>query len=280
MTTETIQIKGTEIPDGVLDLVEQLPNPEGVKADTKFKPQFLGEQYVYNTGLTLLSTWRAALPSSVTVEVDDSSCRVTAERMLRNTGFKEIMAQGAAAQLASFEVPGRAPLQPILATSTTEKSIASIARLRDSAAPNLRPRTLASYQMIVKKHLKPEIGSVQLAKLTPETIQRYMNGKRASGLSARTIQYHHAVLRRALGQAERWGKVQRNVARLVSPPKVERQEVRPLTPDQARILLDAISEDRMACLYALAIGLGLRPPALRSRVPPRPSRRLQRATGR
>jgi hypothetical protein len=39
------------------------------------------------------------------------------------------------------------------------------------------------------------------------------------GLSARTAKYAHAVLRRALGQAERWGMVTRNVATLVEPPR-------------------------------------------------------------
>ena len=130
--------------------------------------------------------------------------------------------------------------------------------LKESAAPNLRPRTLTSYKMIIEKHLKPELGAILLAKLVPADIQRYMNNKRAAGLSARTVQYHHAVLRHALNQAERWGKVARNVARLVSPPRVERGESRPLTPQQAKVLLGAIAEDRLAAIYALAIGLGLR----------------------
>ena len=95
--------------------------------------------------------------------------------------------------------------------------------------------------MIVEKHLKPELGGTQLVKLTLHMIQQYMNGKRTAGLSARTIQYHHAVLRNALGLAERWGKVTRNVARLVSPPRIERLEGRPLSPSQARVLLEGIS---------------------------------------
>ena len=130
--------------------------------------------------------------------------------------------------------------------------------LRDSAAPALRPRTLDSYRQIVANHLAPELGRVALVKLTPAMIQAYMNSKRSAGLSARTVQYHHAILRRALGQAERWGKVSRNVARLVSPPKVERPEVLPLTPEQAQVFLKAVAESRDSALYACAVGLGLR----------------------
>jgi integrase len=114
--------------------------------------------------------------------------------------------------------------------------------------------------MIIERHLKPVLGKVKLAKLGPEAIRDYMNKKRAEGLSARTVQYHHAVLRAALGQAEADGKIARNPAKLKSakPAPVERSEVRPLTPDQARVLLGAIAEDRLAPLYVAAIGLGLR----------------------
>jgi integrase len=130
--------------------------------------------------------------------------------------------------------------------------------LKESAAQTLRPRTLVSYRLIVEKHLTPILGMHRLVKLAPEHIQTYINCKLMAGLSPRTCQYHHAVLRRALSQAERWGKVERNVARLVSPPRVNRPEVRPLTPEQARKLLTSISEDRYAPLYVAAIALGLR----------------------
>ncbi len=130
--------------------------------------------------------------------------------------------------------------------------------LEDSARPALRPRTYESYAMIVERHLIPSLGHISLLKLTPDRVQAYMNEKRAEGLSARTVQYHHAVLRRALGQAERWGLVFRNVARLVSPPRVQRSEVRPLTPTEARVLLEAIKGDRLEALYSVALGLGLR----------------------
>ncbi len=130
--------------------------------------------------------------------------------------------------------------------------------LVDAAAPRLRPRTLASYQMIVKVHLIPELGTMKLAQLQPAAIRAYMNRKLAAGLAPRTVQYHHAVLRKALTDAEGDGLVSRNVARLVSSPKVERAEVRPLTSEEARVLLDAIAEQRLAPLYACAIALGLR----------------------
>ena len=85
-----------------------------------------------------------------------------------------------------------------------------------------------------------------------------MNRKRESGLSARTVQYLHAILRRALGQAERWGLVPRNIARLVSPPRVPKPEVHPFTPVEVKRLLAAVQEDRLAALYTVAPAVGVR----------------------
>ncbi len=50
----------------------------------------------------------------------------------------------------------------------------------------------------------------------------------------------------------------RNVAEAVDPPKVRREEIRPLSPTQARELLNGGCEDRLEALYILAIHCGLR----------------------
>ena len=66
------------------------------------------------------------------------------------------------------------------------------------------------------------------------------------------------MIRRALGQAERWGNVSRNVARLVTPSQVHQRNVTPFTPEQARRFLAGIDGDRLAALYAVSLSLGLR----------------------
>ena len=89
-------------------------------------------------------------------------------------------------------------------------------------------------------------------------MQAFLNAKSASGLSPRSVGYLRAVLRQALGQAERWGMVTRNVARLADPPRIPRHEVRPFSPEEARRFLDAIRGDRLEALYLVALGVGLR----------------------
>jgi len=111
--------------------------------------------------------------------------------------------------------------------------------LDEVARPALRSSTYDSYDDILRLHLIPGLGRISVAKLTPVEVQTFLNVKSASGLSPRRVQYIHAVWRRALGSAERWGLASRNVAKLVDPPRVPRHEIRPLTPEQARLLLDA-----------------------------------------
>lgn len=65
-------------------------------------------------------------------------------------------------------------------------------------------------------------------------------------------------MHRALKRALRWGLVPRNVAEAVDPPKVPKKEVTPLSPEQARLFLDAARGDRLEALYVLAIHTGMR----------------------
>ena len=111
---------------------------------------------------------------------------------------------------------------------------------------------------MARVHISPELGRIPLAKLTAQDVQSFLNRKQAGGLSPRTCQYLHAILRRALGQAERWGLVTRNVARFVSSPRVPRAQVHPLTPVETKKLLAAVQGHRLAALYTVAVAVGLR----------------------
>ncbi|MBE0467472.1 MAG: site-specific integrase [Candidatus Desulforudis sp.] len=130
--------------------------------------------------------------------------------------------------------------------------------LEDSVKPSVRPRTHESYSQYVRLYIRPALGSIKLTKLGPADIQSLLNQQQEKGLSARTAQYTHAVIRRALEQAYQWQLVPRNVAKLVRPPRVQRQEAKALTPEQARIFLEAVSGDRLEAFYTVAIALGLR----------------------
>lgn len=130
--------------------------------------------------------------------------------------------------------------------------------LANTAKRTVRPSTFVSYEGLVRVHLVPELGKVPLIKLSPQHVERMINRKLATGLSPRRVEYARAVLRRALNDALRWGLIARNVATLVTPPRAQRYEIRPLDPDQARRFLDTVRADRLEALYSVALAVGLR----------------------
>jgi integrase len=73
--------------------------------------------------------------------------------------------------------------------------------LEDAAQPSLRGTTFASYRGVVNGHLIPALGHIALVKLSAPDVLRYQRAKLATGLSARTVTYHRAILRRALAEA-------------------------------------------------------------------------------
>lgn len=121
-----------------------------------------------------------------------------------------------------------------------------------------KPRTEQSYRDMIRLHIAPLIGHHQLTKLHPEHVQGMMKALSDKGLSARTVQYARAILRRALNQALKWGVVPRNAAVPVEPPRIERAPMQPLTLVQAKTFLQAVRGHRFETIYRVALSLGLR----------------------
>ena len=123
----------------------------------------------------------------------------------------------------------------------------------------IRPRTFESYKAAVRLYVVPAIGDIPLAKLQPEHVARMVAGLSARGtLSPTTVRYAYSVIRTALGQALRQGKVIRNVATLTDPPRRNGREMQPLSRDHVRTLLDGLHDDQLEALYVTALGTGLR----------------------
>jgi integrase len=130
--------------------------------------------------------------------------------------------------------------------------------LTGTAKPRLRPRTYSDYRLIVNKHLIPTFGKVLLVKLGPEHVRDLFLRKTLAGLSARRIRAMRAVLRTALDEAVKWGRVARNVADLVKSPRATRFKAATLDQKQAKGLLKAASKHRLGALFSVALAVGLR----------------------
>ncbi len=130
--------------------------------------------------------------------------------------------------------------------------------LRDAAKPSLRPRTYESYEVIVRRHLVPRLGRLLLSALSAQHVQTLQNELLQAGKSSGTVLNVRRVLSRALNQAVSWGLLNRNVVRLAEAPRVQRAEIKPLSPDEVQRLLSAVEDDRLAGVYMVAVGIGLR----------------------
>ena len=132
--------------------------------------------------------------------------------------------------------------------------------LADSVSDTVKATTFERYEQITRLHLKPALGRVKLKALTPAHVRGLYREKQQAGLSARTVRYIHTALHKALKQAVMDGLIPRNATEAVKPPQPTREEMRPLTPEQAKLLLQVAHEsgDRLEALYVLAIHTGLR----------------------
>lgn len=125
----------------------------------------------------------------------------------------------------------------------------------------VRPNSAANYRTSIRCHITPSIGTVRLAKLTPEHVETMMHQLADRGLKPATVRYARAVLRRALGTAERHGQLVRNAATLAEGPRTAgaRIDDAPNVDEVAKIIATARARaDRLYALAVLALHLGLR----------------------
>ncbi|MBX6765537.1 MAG: site-specific integrase, partial [Rubrobacteraceae bacterium] len=122
----------------------------------------------------------------------------------------------------------------------------------------VRECTYRRYESIVRVNLVPDIGRIKLKSLTPAHVRAFYREKLDGGLSPQTVLHIHRVLSRALKQAVDDGLIPRNPTGSVKPPRPRRDEIRPLSADQARRFLDTVSGERLEALYVLAVTTGMR----------------------
>jgi integrase len=127
------------------------------------------------------------------------------------------------------------------------------------ARPRLRARSFQDYAGLLRRYIRPRLGTRPLASVQGFDIQSLYRELLDRGLSTRTIRYTHAVLRSALKQAVRWNLLLANPAQLVDLPRQARRDVGVLTVEQARALIRAMAGHPYEALFALAMTTGMRP---------------------
>lgn len=129
--------------------------------------------------------------------------------------------------------------------------------LEDQIRLKVRPSTYESYALNVRR-LTPHLGHIRLDRLKPNHIQRCYTELLASGLSARSVDQAHRVLRAALRQAVKWELLSQTPTAAATPPRARRREMQPLTPRQVHNLFTSTADESLHALWVLLCTTGLR----------------------
>lgn len=167
-----------------------------------------------------------------------------AERKL-NDKIKEL-------QAGEYVEPSKEPLRDFLAEWI------------EAVRPTVKPSTAAGYEQKIKTHVAPKVGALPLCRVDAGTLNSLYGelltngGPKRDGLAPRTVLHVHKIMRRALRDAVRWGRLVRNPAELADPPRPRAPEMKTWSADELRRFLDSVRADRLYALFMTAAMTGMR----------------------
>ena len=121
---------------------------------------------------------------------------------------------------------------------------------------NLKPGTVTTYTLNIKKHIKPAMGAVKLSDLHPHMVQTFVNG--LEGLSSASVRIAYKVLHMALEKAVRLEYIPKNPASNCVLPKLEQKAIQPLDDTQTAALLTVAKGTEIEYLVKVALFAGMR----------------------
>jgi integrase len=146
--------------------------------------------------------------------------------------------------------------------------------LESTVKPSVRPKTLRSYEQMVRNHLVksmdpakwkdlgldnvPGLGGLPLQKLGITNVTRFFAEKLKAKNSPSLVRYLRTVLRVALNDAMRRELIDKNVAAIARPPQGSARKFTPLTGDETKRLFGALVGHRLEALFTTAFAVGLR----------------------
>ncbi len=136
----------------------------------------------------------------------------------------------------------------------------------EAHAVEVKPKTLQDYRHLINRHIRPYIGDLRLQAITPARITRLYRelatsgGRDGAGLSPRTVEYVHAVLRKAFRDAVVVDQTlpSNPVERAKRPRKARSEPGRVWAPAQLRAFFDTARQHRLFAFYRLAAYTGAR----------------------
>lgn len=117
--------------------------------------------------------------------------------------------------------------------------------------------TRYGYELVVKREILPALGTVKLSELRADRLDALYRQMRDRGLSGRSVQRVHAILRAALGRAVKWGWLTVNPALNATPGPAHGNKGRVASLAEVEALLAAAEPD-LAFAIRLAAVTGAR----------------------
>jgi integrase len=147
----------------------------------------------------------------------------------------------------------------VIGTTTVE---AWLTKWLDRQARKLKPQTMRGYRSKCRTYLIPHLGRHRLTSLRATHIDAMYDTMRDQGLEEATVRQTHAIIGKALRDAERAGLIGVNPMARVEPPGTKTNKRAQLTPAEASRVLGATDDARwwLALFYGMRQGecLGLR----------------------
>ena len=116
----------------------------------------------------------------------------------------------------------------------------------------VKQSTAVTYSDHIKRHIIPRLGSITLAKLSPNDIAKFYadllsegetRHKSGRGLSPKTVRNIAQTLKKALRDGVKFGNIARNVAEGVDLPRYEKPELQAWTNEQLQRFLAHASKE-------------------------------------
>lgn len=128
---------------------------------------------------------------------------------------------------------------------------------------NVKEGTSSAYEKDIRVHLKPNLGHVKLISLAPHTIQAVYNKlqrgtDKQKTLSAKSFHNLNGTLHSALEKALALGYIQRNPAKGITLPRVEKREMQAIQGDDVNRFLAAVKGCQYEHVYLMDMFTGLR----------------------
>lgn len=120
--------------------------------------------------------------------------------------------------------------------------------------------TFATYEMLLRIYVKPYLGSLKLAEITPALLQASIDQLVRNDMPLSSIQQAYKTLKTALYQAVNLQILGYNPAERITVPKPRPKDFRVLDENQVQTYLIAADQIRPRnwCLLKLALGTGMR----------------------